>query len=59
MWLKDLEKAIKDIKAKYPTLSMDGTIDKIRAAEDGIMFFTSFYKVIYWHFDGTIEMGEI
>lgn len=59
MWLKDLEKAIQDIKAKFPTLSMDGTIDKIRSADDGIMFFTCFYKVIYWHFDGTIETGEI
>lgn len=59
MWLKDLEKAIKGIKEKYPTLPMDGTIDKIRSADDGIVFFTSFYKVIYWHFDGTIEEGEI
>lgn len=59
MWLQDLEKAIKSIKAKFPTLPMDGTINKVVPAQNGIMFYTSFFKVIYWHFDGTIEEGEI
>ena len=59
MWLNDLARAINDIKEKFPTLSMDGTINKIVPAHDGIAFFTSFFKVIYWHFDGTIEEGEI
>ena len=59
MWLNDLEKAIEAIKAKFPTLPMDGTINKIVSAQNGIIFYTSFFKVIYWHFDGTIEEGEI
>lgn len=57
MWLKDLMRAIEDIKVKFPTLDFDGTIDKIELAQEGIMFYTSCYRVIYviyWHFDGSI-----
>ena len=54
MWLSDLEKAIADVKAKFP----DCCVDKITPNwGGGINFYMSNFDVVMW-WDGEIEIHK-